>query len=142
MDKLRETTYKIINNKISEVLPLFVTIFIMTIICLISIISIETIWDLKAYATYFICGTSWRIVVGMNAIRSLVVFIFGLGFMSVISLLSRNFIVNQGLVVAVGSRQMLLMLGLMVIFCLAFCLAPLVVIGRKKPVDVFRNSAE
>ena len=139
MQKLCDNTYTVMYDTIMEYVPFVLGVFLLTIVCLICMMTLNSTDHLKIYSIYYLCGMNWndmkKILFSYSIIvMILAIIVFGLIFAIVImqgGLLNMVILAYNNLFVTFG------IFGV-VVFIMVFI--PYIILSKSSPKDaIYEN---
>jgi len=137
-EMMKKNSIKYIFSQIYNMMPIFICIFILTLVGAISTSALSTKHQLKNYAVYYICGLKWRQCALINMFSSLICaiisFVLSLGI--VLFAMATGTLGNT--VIELGIWQILGCVVTALMYVLLSILLPISIIGRNTPNQVIR----
>ncbi|MGN0537800.1 MAG: FtsX-like permease family protein [Acutalibacteraceae bacterium] len=128
-----------IMSVVLELIPFMFGIFLLTVICLICMITLNAMDHMKTYAVYYLCGMNWGDMKKILFSYALIVMVsslvlFGLLFVGAWYLMGMNQIM------LLKPNNLYVTLGIILVMILIFVFVPYILLSRSSPKDALRNN--
>lgn len=140
LDDMHKNSIKYIYFEVLRLLPMIISIFILTAISILSISAVNAKLRIKTYAVYYICGMQWKDIIKIEIIKSnAIVLISGL-ISYVLSLFADKQVIFGGLIIQNGFYQIISCAFVGLLFIILSIVFPFVITKKEKPVTVFHSN--
>lgn len=134
-----DNSEKEITERVIELVPFMFGVFLLTVICLICMITLNSMDHMKTYAVYYLCGMNWndmkKIMLSYSSIiMSFSTVLFGLVFAYTITL------GKYANIILLKSNNLFVTLGMLLIIILIFVFVPYILLVRMSPKDALREN--
>lgn len=140
LENMKENSLEYIFSQIYNLMPIFVCIFILTLVGAISTSALSAKRQLKNYAVYYICGLKWRQCARVNFWSSFLCVITAL----ILSLGVVAFVVLTNIlgetVIELGLWQLLGCAIITLLYILLSMILPISIIGKNSPNQVLKTN--
>lgn len=137
---MKENSLEYIFSQIYNLMPIFVCVFILTLVGAISTSALSTKRQLKNYAVYYICGLKWRQCARVNFWSSflcvMTALVLSVG--TVAFIVSTNFLGET--VIELGLWQLLGCAIITLLYILLSMILPISIIGKNSPNQVLKTN--
>lgn len=139
-EEMKINSLKYIFSQIYDLMPIFVCIFILTIVGAVSTSALSAKRQLKNYAVYYICGLKWRQCAAVNFFSSLVCvmisFVLSIGAAFTVKITG----LLGGTVVELGWWQISGCIAMIGVYMILSIILPLNIIGNNTPNQVLKSN--
>ena len=139
-ENMRKNSFEYIFAQIYDLIPIFICVFILTLVGAISTSALSAKNQLKNYAVYYICGLKWRQCAKINFFSalisvtiSLVLSIGGIFTAKAVGLLKET-------VIETGGWQIFGCIVIMAVYVLLSMILPLGIIGSNTPNQILKSN--
>lgn len=128
-----------IMNVVLELIPFMFGVFLLTVICLICMITLNAMDHMKTYSVYYLCGMNWSDMKKILFSYALIVMLsslllFGLFFVGA------WFLMGMSRIMLLKPNNLYVTLGIILVMILIFVFIPYILLARSSPKDALRNN--
>lgn len=136
---MNRNSKKIIYSEIIKLLPVIISIFILTMVSILISSAVNAKSRIKIYAIFFICGMQWKQIIKIEMLKSAFIILLS-GFLSeTILLMSDKKQLFGGLYLENGLYQSIFCIIISIMFILISACFPAIITNKQKPVTVFHS---
>ncbi len=139
-ETMRQNSLEYIFSQIYNLMPIFICVFILTLVGAVSTSALSAKHQLKNYAVYYICGLKWKQCAKVNFWSSFIcvmtAFLLSIG----IAVVAISTGVLGETVIEIGLWQIVGCIAVIIIYILLSLILPLNIIGRSTPNQVLKSN--
>ncbi len=129
-----------ITEEVNKLLPIFICIFLLTIIITISVNAITTYKEISNFALYYICGITWRGTMLISLIHAVIQTIVSV-FLAVISMIVCSFTnILSDTVLEFHSIQIVVCFAMIFINLIFAFIMPFIIIRNNTPKEILTSN--
>lgn len=140
MSEMLTNSNRYIYNQIYIISPILICIILLLLVSSMSLAAIQTKRNIKSYALYYMCGSSWKKCLIINFVNSLLVTLLGI----VITIIGLNLVKVFGLlkntVITFGSWQMVFCITLILFNLLVSLIMPIRIMKKNTPKEIIATN--
>lgn len=137
---MRKNSLEYIFSQLYNLIPIFICVFILTLVGAVSTAALSAKRQLKNYAVYYICGLKWKQCAAVNFFSSLICvlisFILSIG----TALAAKISGIIGETVIEIGLWQIVGCFATIIIYMLLSLILPLNIIGRSTPNQLLKSN--
>ena len=135
---MKENSFEYIFSQIYNLMPIFVCVFILTLVGAISTSALSTKRQLKNYAVYYICGLKWRQCALINFFSSLTCVLISFVISISMAFIAKTAGILGKTVIELGLWQLSGCVIIILLYILLSMILPISIIGKNSPNQVLR----
>lgn len=140
LSEMNSNSIKSIYSDVMKLLPMIISIFILTAVSIISVSAVNAKTRIKVYAIYYICGMKWSYSVLIEIMKSaFIIFISGI-LAAAVCIFAEKVNIMGGLIISGGHWQLLSCFVIGVLFTIISAIYPKIITGKEKPVTIFHSN--
>lgn len=140
LDEMNINSKKNIYSAVLKLLPMIISIFILTAISILSISAVNAKIRIKTYAVYYICGMQWKHIIIIEIIKSSIIALLGCIVAAIICTFAKDEVLFGGLIIRNGILQILGCLLFALLFVLLSVVFPIMITRKEKPATLFHSN--
>jgi hypothetical protein len=139
-EKYRQASEIYVKEQLYTLLPIAICILIITAFTAVTTTVISTMRNLRNYAVLYLCGATWRHCSRISLMNFLTISV-GTAVLDILffAIGSRTYL--KGTVIRVQYENILVCVGILLIFAILSAAVPLLVVRKKQPRDVLKVNA-
>lgn len=135
---MKANSFEYIFSQIYNLMPIFVCVFILTLVGAISTSALSAKRQLKNYAVYYICGLRWRQCALINFFSSLTCALISFVLSISAAFIAKVFGILGETVIELGIWQLLGCAIIILLYILLSMILPISIIGKNSPNQVLK----
>lgn len=142
IEEINKDTNKMINEDLKKYVPLCILVFTIVLIGVACSIAIQSLYQMKNYGIYYLCGMKWNNAVGICGSCVLIILVIS-GVLSAVTLkllILFGVLANLGIVININNLYVSLIMAVL-IFVISM-IVPFVNINKQTPVNIIRRTKE
>lgn len=142
IEEINKDTNKMINEDLKKYVPLCILVFTIVLIGVACSMAIQSLYQMKNYGIYYLCGMKWNNAVGICGSCVLIILVIS-GVLSAVTLkllILFGVLANLGIVININNLYVSLIMAVL-IFVISM-IVPFVNINKQTPVNIIRRTKE
>lgn len=135
---MKENSFEYIFSQIYNLMPIFICVFILTLVGAISTSALSAKRQLKNYAVYYICGLKWRQCAAVNFFSSLICVTISFVLSISAAFIAKVFGILGETVIELGIWQLSGCAIIILLYILLSMILPISIIGKNSPNQVLK----
>lgn len=135
---MKENSFEYIFSQIYNLMPIFVCVFILTLVGAISTSALSAKRQLKNYAVYYICGLKWKQCALINFFSSLTCVLISFVTSISVAFIAKTAGILGKTVIELGLWQLLGCAIIILLYILLSMILPISIIGNNSPNQVLK----
>ncbi len=128
-----------IMNVVLELIPFMFGVFLLTVICLICMITLNAMDHMKTYSVYYLCGMNWGDMKKILFSYALIVMVSSLALFSLF-FAGAWFLMGMNQIMLLKPNNLYITLGIILVMIVIFVFIPYILLARSSPKDALRNN--
>lgn len=139
MQKIIDNTYDYMYSQIIRLVPFLFGVLLLTVVCLICIMTLNSADHLKTYSVYYLCGMNWSDMKKILLSYS-VLMILGAGI--IFAFISLLCIIGGRItdIVVFGFNNLFITLGIAALIIAVMVFVPYIILAKSSPKDALREN--
>ncbi len=137
---IKEGSLDYIFSQIYILMPIFICVFILTLVGAISTSALSAKRQLRNYAVYYICGLKWKQCTVINLFSSLICILISFALSIIAAFIAKATGILGDTVISLGVWQILGCVVIMIIYVLFSIILPLNIIGNNTPNKILKSN--
>ncbi|MCD8187470.1 MAG: hypothetical protein LUD57_02420 [Ruminococcus sp.] len=137
---IKEGSLDYIFSQIYNLMPIFICVFILTLVGAISTSALSAKRQLRNYAVYYICGLKWKQCAVINLFSSLICILISFALSIIAAFIAKATGILGDTVISLGVWQILGCVVIMIIYVLFSIILPLNIIGNNTPNKILKSN--
>lgn len=139
-DIIKKNSFEHIFSQIYNLIPIFICIFILTMVGAISTSALSAKQQLRNYAVYYICGLKWKQCAVVNCLSSLICVIISFLISIFTTIILKTSEILGETVIDVGLWELLGCFAIIIIYVALSIILPINIIGSNTPNQVLKSN--
>lgn len=137
---IKEGSFDYIFSQIYNLMPIFICVFILTLVGAISTSALSAKRQLRNYAVYYICDLKWNQCAVINLFSSLICILISFTLNIIAAFIAKATEILGDTVISLGVWQILGCVVIMIIYVLFSIILPLNIIGNNTPNKILKSN--